>query len=386
VPLEPIIDTLRTLYAEQRESLPAWIEKNKLEIYFLGILGEEARSFFKRLDVTAVTIPSGKLRRYPSAYTAGDILFRLPLGIFLALARMWGIMPDVVISKGGYGSVPITLAAVFYRVPIILHESDAASGLANRLMARWASVITVGFASTRDATRQYHEKTIVTGTPIRASLRAQPAEAAKRAFGFPPEMPVLLVMGGSQGAQQLNDILLQILPSLLPDMGIIHLTGPKHLEQVRKSAAEFLKASERRDYYKPFSYLTDQMGPALAAADVVVTRAGATSLAELARLHKAAIIIPLDSAAQDHQRLNAQVFETAAAARVIDPANLGRALLEQNIRSVMENKDIRETLENNIELLDRPHAARDIAWLAFKLAQGLVPRQPKVNSPAKSAT
>src|SRR3989344_6984227 len=143
VPFEPIADALRALHQEQRDSLPAWLEKNKLEIYFLGVLNEEARAFFKRLGITAIHIPTGKLRRYASTQTVPDILFRLPFGIALALFQMWRIMPDVVISKGGYGGIPVAMAAVVYRIPFLLHESDAVSGLANRMMARWASVITV---------------------------------------------------------------------------------------------------------------------------------------------------------------------------------------------------------------------------------------------------
>ncbi len=377
VPFEPIVEALRTVHQEQREQLPGWIERKKISLFYLGTLDEPARNFFDHLDVKAINITAGKLRRYPSVQTVPDLLFRLPWGILLALIYMWRIMPDVVISKGGYGSVAVVLAAVFYRIPFMLHESDAAPGLANRLMSAWASVITVGYGATRQAIRFYRDKTVVTGTPVRTDLGAISKEVAKGSFGFPSELAVLLVMGGSQGAKQINDTLLLVLAALLPDMGIIHLTGTNNLTSVTATADEILQKVPQRERYKPFGYLTDRMGAALAAADVVVTRAGATALAEVARMRKATIIVPLDAAAQDHQRRNATVFEVAQAARVIDPANLGRALFEQNVRDLITNPDMREALENNIAGLDRPGAARDIAILAFKLAQGLVPRQPK---------
>jgi UDP-N-acetylglucosamine--N-acetylmuramyl-(pentapeptide) pyrophosphoryl-undecaprenol N-acetylglucosamine transferase len=192
-------------------------------------------------------------------------------------------------------------------------------------------------------------------------------------------------MGCSQGAQQINEAVLQALPALVPRMGIIHLTGTQHLAAVTQKAKEILGVVQLPDFYKPFGYLTEQMPQALAAADAVVTRAGATSLAELAALKKAIIIVPLDSAAQDHQRRNAEIFVAAAAARVIDPANLGRSIFIQNVRDLVETREIRETLESNIAQLARPQAARDVALLALKLAQGLVPRQPDVTAPVSSA-
>lgn len=377
MPFEPMIQALRTVHHEQKEQLPGWIDRNKISLYYLGTLDETVRDFFKRLDVKTINITSGKLRRYPSLQTVPDMLYRFPWGILLAVWHLWRIMPDVVISKGGYGSVAVVLAALIYRIPFILHESDATSGLSNRLLSTWASVITVGFSATSQSIRFYREKTVVTGIPVRTDLGVMSKEEAKRSFGFTPDLPVLLVMGGSQGAQQINDTLLLVLPGLLPDMGVIHLTGKNNLASASAAADEVLKKVLNRERYKPFGYLTDRMGAALSAADVVVTRAGATALSEVAHMRKATIIIPLDSAAQDHQRLNAAVFEGAQAARVIDPANLGRALFDQNVRDLIANPDLRETLENNIVRLDRPAAARDIAVLAFKLAQGLVPRQPK---------
>lgn len=377
VPLEPIIEALRTVHKEQLPQLPVWLDRTKLSLYFLGLLDETGRELFRRLDVKVIALPSGKVRRYPSWATLPDLLVRLPWGVLLALFHMWRIMPDVVISKGGFGSVPVVLAALFYRIPFLLHESDAVSGLANRLMSAWASAVTVGYAMTRQSIRFYREKAIITGTPVRSDLAIMGKDEAKKSFGFAPALPVLLVMGGSQGAQQINDILLQVLPALLPDMGVIHLTGRNNFAAVKAAADEVLAKVAHRRRYQPFDYLTDRMGAALSAAEVVVTRAGATALAEVAHLRKATIIVPLDSAAQDHQRLNAAVFEMAQAARVIDPANLGRAIFLQNIRDVMNDADIRETLENNIATLDRPRAARDIAQLTFKLAQGFAPRQPK---------
>ncbi|HLD25697.1 MAG TPA: UDP-N-acetylglucosamine--N-acetylmuramyl-(pentapeptide) pyrophosphoryl-undecaprenol N-acetylglucosamine transferase [Candidatus Andersenbacteria bacterium] len=374
IPFEPIVDALRVVYAEQKESLPGWIDASRLDIYFLGVLTEPAARYFEQLGVKAIHIPSGKLRRYPSAQTVGDLLGRLPLGVLKALLQMWRIMPDAVISKGGFGSLPTSVAAVFYRIPFLLHESDAVLGLANRVMASWASVITVGYADTRRTIQYYKNKTLVTGTPVRA-LPARPDPAAiKREYGLPDSKPMLLVIGGSQGAKQINDVVLQVLPSLVHDMAVIHVTGSEHEAAVKQRATEVLKSAPAVQNYKVFGYLP-RILPVMAAADVVLSRAGATSLAELAHVRKASIVVPLSGAAQDHQRHNAAVLEAAGAARVLDPDNLGRSLLEQSIRDILNHPEIRATLETNIALLDKPRAARDIAELAFKLARGFAPRQ-----------
>jgi len=385
-PLEPIIDALRLQFREYRGRLPVWIDRERLDIYFLGILDAEGEKFFTRLGVKAFNIPSGKLRRYPSTLTISDFLFRLPLGLLKALWRMWVIMPDAVVSKGGYGSLPASLAAAYYRVPFLLHESDALSGLTNRWLAPLATVITVGYVATRHGAERYKQKTVVTGIPVRAELFREEQTAAKKQFGFSPDELVLLVMGGSQGAEQLNRAVLESLPSLLTEVGILHLTGPRHLENVRAAAQERMAHISRPHPYRTFGYLSDTIGQAIIAADAVVTRAGATALAEMAYARKAIVIVPLASAAQDHQRQNAAVFEAAEAAVVVSPENLGRALLVQSVRTVLFNKPIRTTLIKNIGTLSHPRAAHDIAALTFKLAVGLAPIQPAVDAGPPSAS
>jgi len=378
VPLQPLIETLRTVHQEKKEKLPRWIDRDNLQIYFMGVADEQMEQFLNDLGVKVVKIPAGKLRRYSSPRTFTDLLFRLPVGLMKAMWQMWRVMPDVVISKGGYGSLPVGLAATIYRVPLLLHESDAVMGLANIIMANWAEVITVGMPATRHNMRYHKRKTILTGTPVRKGLARESKAASKRMFDIDEDEPVLLVMGGSQGATKINEMALEILPIILEEMAVIHITGEDHIEQVKKEARELIGPSDRENYYKPVGYLKEKMGPALMAADLVITRAGATSLAELAHLRKPTIIIPLPSSAQDHQVTNAQVFEVADAARLISQENLGKTMLVQNIKDLMESEQMRETLSANIRRFDYPNAARDISKIAFKLATGLVPFQSRI--------
>lgn len=375
IPFEPLVEMLRRVHLETKDELPVWIERNKLDLYFLGVMDSESKEFYKRLGLKTIGIPAGKLRRYPSMLTVTDVLWRMPFGCCLALWHMWRIMPDAVISKGGYGSVPVGLAAFVFRVPLLLHESDAVMGLANKLMANWAQVITVGFAATRHEMGYHKRKMIVTGTPVRPGLARENSAGAKRLFGFGENEPVVLIMGGSQGAEKINDLTLEILPDLSEKAGIIHLAGVNNLAAVKAGADRILVAGRRKHAYKLFGALTDHMGAALMAADVVVSRAGATSLAEMARLRKPAIIIPLALAAQDHQRANAQLMEVAEAVRVISQENLGRNILLQNIYNLLDDLEIRDILKQNIARFDYPNAARDIAQLTFRLARGMVPFQ-----------
>ena len=375
IPLEPLVEMLRTVHQETKDQLPVWIDRERLDIYFLGVLDKQNSEFFNRLGLKTINIPAAKLRRYAAWQTVTDILWRLPIGLSKALWQMWRIMPDAVISKGGYGSIPVCVAAFVYRIPLLVHESDAVLGLANRLTANWAQVITVGFAATRHDMGYHQRKTIVTGTPVRPGLARETSASAKRLFGFEETEPVVLIMGGSQGAAKINELTLQILPELITQAGLIHLAGVTNAAAVKTEADRILRSVGRQEKYKIFGALTDKMGAALMAADLVISRAGATSLAELAHLRKAAILIPLANAAQDHQRINAQIMEVAEAVRVISQENLGRNILLQNIRNLLDDKEIREVLRQNIGRFDYPNAARDIAQLTFRLARCLVPFQ-----------
>jgi UDP-N-acetylglucosamine--N-acetylmuramyl-(pentapeptide) pyrophosphoryl-undecaprenol N-acetylglucosamine transferase len=373
IPFEPIIEALRTQFLREKSSLPGQLDPDELELTFIGVADQPARQLFKKYDLPVISILSGKLRRYVSWKNPTDLFFRLPFGILQALIHVWRIMPDVVISKGGYGSLPVTLAAILYRIPILLHESDVAPGAANALLIRFATAITVSFETTKEYLGSWQHKAYTTGTPVRSQLTTISQVEGKRTFDIPADEPTLLVVGGSQGAQQLNEMLLKILPELIVDMAIIHVTGRNHYQTVSAVAQEMLMHSPRQQLYKPYPYLTDTMPAALAAADGIASRAGSI-MAEIARLRKPTLLIPLDSAANDHQRKNAQAYEAAGAALVLDPNNLGENIVKQNIRRIMADTSLRRILKNNLAHVDFPHAARDIAQLALKLAQGFAPR------------
>lgn len=373
IPFAPIIEALRTVFSERQESLPRFLEPKKLEIMFAGVVTPEATTLFSQYDVKATHIPSGKLRRYFSGVTIIDLLFRLPAGIFRALFVVWNIMPDVVISKGGYGSLPVLIAAAIYRIPVLLHESDSVAGVSNTLFGRLASGIALGYEAARETLGKHASKAVTTGNPVRGSLRQLTQTQAKQSLQVPAQEFVLLLVGGSQGAAQLNEALLAALPKLITNTTIIHVTGQNNFEAVKTVAGDLIAHSPRKDLYYVYPYLEDaQMIRAFVAADIIITRAGST-LAEIAAAKKPALIVPLDTSAGDHQRKNAQAFEAAGAALVLDPKNMGRNLFEQNIRRLRDDEALRTQLSENIGKLDFPRAARDVAELSLYLAQGFRP-------------
>lgn len=363
-PFAPMIEALRAAAASQ---------SIELELLFMGTVTASTQTFFSAYDVPVVNIPAGKLRRYVSSLTIIDVFFRIPVGVVMALVRLFFIMPDVVISKGGYASVPIVLAAAFYRIPILLHESDAVPGLATRRLAPLAAAIGVGFPATRDALPRWAHKIFVVGIPTRRELMLVTPQEARQAFKLSTTERVLLVMGGSQGAAQINEVLLQVLPSLLTDMAIIHITGEAHREKISAVATGLIAASPRRAFYQPYGYLTDTLVHALVAADVVVARAGATTLAELAILHKPALLLPLPAAASDHQRKNALLFEQAGAARILEPNNVNPALFAHTIQQLMNDPAALTSMSAAMAQLATPQAAAEMAALTLKLASGFGP-------------
>jgi UDP-N-acetylglucosamine--N-acetylmuramyl-(pentapeptide) pyrophosphoryl-undecaprenol N-acetylglucosamine transferase len=373
VPFAPLIEAVRLRYGQHKDALPPAIEPSRLDLFFFGPVDETAAAFFAQYDIPTTHIPSGKLRRYFSLLTVRDLLWRLPVGFLKALIALWWVMPDAVMSKGGYGSLPVVAAAIFYRIPILLHESDVVMGMANQWTARFSTAIAVSYQPTIERLPAYKEKIFLTGTPVRSTFTTLARAEALQFFELPEEEPVLLVMGGSQGAQQLNETLLQCLPSLIVDMAIIHLTGTTHFTAVQAVAQELIAQSPRKHLYKAYPYLTDGMAAAMTAATIVVSRAGATTLAELAAAGRAALLVPLDSAAHDHQRYNAAFFEGSGAARVLDPSNLTHALLEHNLRLLLKDEQLRGSLSANIHQLFFPHAGQVLADLLFKLASGLAP-------------
>ena len=303
------------------------------QFYYLGPNGFAKKNLIGR-GLKAKFIFAGKFRRYFSLSFPFDLI-KIILGIIQSFWYLFCWVPDVIFSKGGYGSFPVVLVARIYRIPIILHESDSAPGLANRILAKFTKRIILSFSSSEQYFANYKNKVIVIGNPIRSQLNQGTKEEGKRLFKIAGK-PVVLILGGSQGAQKINEIVLNTLPQLLQIGEIIHVSGKKDFKYVNKH-------SEKSLGYHLYPFLNiDELKQAYAVADLVVNRAGAGSIFEIAACAKPSILIPLPKSAQDHQKKNAYEFANPPAgggprAVVLGQQNLTPNLFLDTISDLISN-------------------------------------------------
>ena len=339
-------------------------EDSDLEFLFLGPDGELEREAMKKELIPAKKILSGKLRRYFSLSYIWDLI-KIPIGIVQSLWQLLVFMPDAVFSKGGYAGVPVVVAAWLYRIPILIHESDIMPGLANQFAGRLAKKVMVSFPGAADFFNP--GKVVITGNPIREELAKGNRDEAKIFFGLSEDRKTILVMGGSQGAKIVNESVLHILPKLLKRFEVIHLTGSSDYENVIQEAGR-IGVKVGHGGYHPFPFLREEMARALVAADLVVSRAGANAIAEIAANGKPTIIILIKSSANNHQQLNAYALQEAGAAIVLEQDNLGENIFFEKIEEVMNSAELQFELGERIKKFHNPDAAEKIASEIIKLA------------------
>lgn len=280
---------------------------------------------------------AGKIRRYPSIRNITDFFFTI-IGFVWSFFQLLILYPDVLISKGGYASVPNVLAARVLGIPIIIHESDAKPGRANLLASHFAIRIAVSFQSAiAYFPKKVQKRVALTGTPVRKALRI-PASKDNNVFGIDPSVATVLIMGGSGGSQRINKIVLEVLPDLLKIANVIHQTGTKNIEGVMAVSTIALEKSAYAKRYKPIAYLsTQEMREAATFASVIVSRAGAGTIAEIATWKLPAILIPIPEEISHDQRKNAYAFAQSGAAIVIEESNLKPHILISEIQHVINN-------------------------------------------------
>ena len=263
--------------------------------------------------------------------------------------------PQAVLGMGGFTSAPPVLAGNAFGAATFLHESNTIPGKANRWLSRWVDGAFVYFPET--AKRLRRAPVTVTGMPVRSQFRAMDTKAARVKLGLDPERPVLLVMGGSQGARGVNNLVVQALPGLmrlLPSLQFLHLCGSIDLEKVRHAYS----VQQCNAVVHPF--LTE-MEIALGAATVAISRAGASSLAELAAMRLPAFLIPFPAAADNHQYHNALALAQSGAARMGDQRTISPEGLSQAIVELVGNTQARAAMANALAQWHFPNAAEQIA-------------------------
>jgi UDP-N-acetylglucosamine--N-acetylmuramyl-(pentapeptide) pyrophosphoryl-undecaprenol N-acetylglucosamine transferase len=241
-----------------------------------------------------------------------------------------------------------------------LHDSDAVAGRANRFSSRFARRIAIAYEHAR--TFFPREKVMLTGNPVRTEILGADPESARAYFQFDAERPLVVVIGGSLGARALNHLIIKALPELLKGgVQVLHVVGEAHLEEVMKLAAANGITQDTTEYRAVAFLNAEDMGKAYAAADVVISRAGAGSITELAACKKASILVPLPTAANDEQRLNAYEVSKNGGAIVLEEANLSENLLMKVLTDLLGSAERREKMGQAIYAFYHPDAAKVIA-------------------------
>ncbi len=314
------------------------------------------------IEVRGIT--TGKLRRY---LTIAQIVeaCKFILGFFQSLWHVWWVMPDLIFSKGGYGSFWVVAWGWLFRVPIVIHESDAIPGLANRLVERFAKMVLLAF---KEGEPYFINDNIrVVGNPIREELFEDLRENPRTYLGITTEKPVLLILGGSQGAERINNTILEILPDLAGLYEVLHQCGTLHFTDIKKEVSVILGKTAHPSYHL-FPFLNEKgMNAAYRAADLIVSRSGAGSVFEIAASGKPAILIPLASSSANHQRENALIYSERGAALLLEEPNLTPHLLITQINQLMQDENRRKKMWEATRQFAKPNAAALIAKELIKL-------------------
>lgn len=321
-----------------------------VEIGFVGSRSGLEEDLLREEDLQYFGIASGKLRRYFSLENLVDA-FRVLLGIFNACVVVARFRPDAVFSKGGFVSFPVVLAAWLWRVPVIAHESDLTPGLANRLALPFIRCLCVNFPVTESSlSGRFKGRIVHTGTPVRPVLLDGDGARGRQWLNIAEGEPILLVTGGSLGADALNTVVREALGELTGEWQVVHVCGPGKL------------SAERNERYQQFEYVREQWGDVLAAADLVVSRAGANTLYELLALRKPNLLVPLSQkASRGDQIENADYARELGYSEVIAEEALTSETL---VRSVA---DLRPKLAEITRRLEGFQVPDSVALLAAEI-------------------
>jgi UDP-N-acetylglucosamine--N-acetylmuramyl-(pentapeptide) pyrophosphoryl-undecaprenol N-acetylglucosamine transferase len=348
------------------------------DILWIGSQAGVERDAAESAGVRFRGIATGKLRRYLSLHTLTDA-FRVPVGVVQARRAIAGFRPDVVFSTGGFVSVPAVVAATGI-APVLTHDQTATIGLATRIDARFADVLAISWEASLPEARAIHKRVVVTGNPVRTALLAGKAEAARRRWGFSPDLPLLYVTGGARGASPLNRRLAALLPGLLERCQILHQTGPANANDdlAALTAARNGWPAHLRDRYQPTEFVGEGLADLYAACDLVVGRAGAGTVTEVAFLGLPAILVPLPGTGGDEQTRNARLLADAGGAVLLPQAEATPERLRDEIAGLLADPDRRRRMAAAARTVGKPDAAARLADELLALA-GRTSRPPRLS-------
>jgi UDP-N-acetylglucosamine--N-acetylmuramyl-(pentapeptide) pyrophosphoryl-undecaprenol N-acetylglucosamine transferase len=347
------------------------------DLIWIGSHDGVERQAAERAGIRYVAIPTGKLRRYLSLRNVLDLV-KVPMGIVAARRALRAFKPSVILSTGGFVSVPTVIAARGI-APVVTHEQTAILGLATRINARFAAVLAISFAQTEKAARNIHGQVAVTGNPVRTGLSSGERDRGLTRFGFSQDLPLLYVTGGARGATPINQRIASLLPKLLEQTQVLHQTGPadanSDAEELMAKRSRFREEYQRR--YAIVEFIGDELPDVYAAADLVIGRSGAGTVAELAYVGMPAILIPLPGTGGDEQAVNARVLADAGGAKVIPQAEATPERLHVEITALLSDASGRERMATAARAVSRPDAAERLADLLVSIARSRSMTQTK---------
>lgn len=308
-------------------ALLPFLQKEGYDAYYIGSYNGIEKRLMEDFDVPYYGISTGKFRRYFDLKNLSDP-FRVLKGYSQALKILKELKPDIVFSKGGFVSVPVVRAAAALKIPCIIHESDMTPGLANKLCIPVATKVCCNFPETIKYVPS--GKAVLTGSPIRAELTTGSKLAALELCGFTANKPVVMVIGGSQGAASVNVMVREALPKLLEDFQVVHICGKDKVDNLMLTIPG----------YKQFEYLKSDLKDVFAMADVVISRAGANAICELLALKKPNLLIPLQAGSRGDQILNARSFEEQGFSITVREDFIDCDILTDKIKELYKNRQM----------------------------------------------
>jgi UDP-N-acetylglucosamine--N-acetylmuramyl-(pentapeptide) pyrophosphoryl-undecaprenol N-acetylglucosamine transferase len=329
-----------------------------IEMVYIGTEQDIVSPLIKNSQLTFKKYPisAGKLHRFVT-FDQFRQAGRVVKGLFEAKSLIKRLKPDVVFAKGGYVTVPVVRAAAQKKIPVFCHETDVLPGLANRIIAKQATTIFTTYPIAAYTTLPT-EKLLPVGQPVRLEYYAEPpAHFTLGERAFSKDLPIVTIIGGSQGALRVNQLVAEAWPELLKKAQLVHIVGPAHLDIYKKKAKNLSEKLQKNLWIEGF---VEHTAPLFRLSTLVVTRAGGT-IAELAATRKPAILIPLPTAAQDHQRANARLLQSAGAAVVLEETTLSSMELTTSILKLVTDSKKQKELSEAISQFDHPGAATVMA-------------------------
>jgi UDP-N-acetylglucosamine--N-acetylmuramyl-(pentapeptide) pyrophosphoryl-undecaprenol N-acetylglucosamine transferase len=342
-----------------------------MKMYFFSDAPYDSEILFEN-RIVYTEIPAGKLRIYFSVQNFIDI-FKTIHGIIIAIWKLFKIFPDVVFAKGAYASFPTLFAARLLGIPIIIHESDSAPGRVTKWAGKFARYVALSYAESSSFFPK--EKIALVGQPVRKELTRPIKDGAHEFLQLEKNIPVIFIIGGSLGAQVINDAVLAALPQMVEKFQIVHQTGKANYDEIITHSKVLLDNNDYAGRYKPFPFLNPlAIRMAAGVANIIITRAG-SMLFEIASWEIPAIVIPITKTNLDHQRKNAYNYARVGGGIVIEEKNLTPNILINEIERIVGDLNLQNKMKASARDFYKPDAAEKIAQKIIEIGMSHLPKE-----------